>query len=359
MEQIVKPLVVTYGELRGSCFNLPDDKYGIASYILTPSRIKALLECPFVQDDNTVAFYLVLVDDVIVGRETYFTSKMKIGDEVVDVESASAFEVDKNYRRLAVGADIVMATFTRSKLFIGAGVSPMALPLDRKLKFHILEFPRLMSVRNSRSILETKHLAFLASLINVPLHLYNNIIINKARRLSKRFQIQKVSIVPEWIDDIVLKDGHKYAEYHNHEWLQWNLDNNFRGDIHDTQSFYCVFIDNSPIGFYMLKERFRKVAGGKLKNVIIGSIVEWGTANETLLSEADAVLLSLLNFSPNVDIIEMATSDLKTVKTIKRHGFLSYGKANIVFKDRTKMYKDASDISLWRVRFGYGDLILT
>ena len=360
MEQKIETITVSFKELREGELALPDDKYGIAAYILTPTRVKSLLECPFVTDDEaTCAMYFVIVDGVVAGRESYFTTRIKVGDKVLDVESASAFEVEEPYRHLGIGADIIMASFVRSKLLIGGGVSPMALPLDRKLKFHVLEFPRLMMLKNSRSVLETKHLGWLSGIVNLPLRLNNKRTIRKANKLAKKYEIKKVEVVPDWVDDIVLNDGHKYAEYHNHKWLQWNLDNNFRGLPQDNQSFYCVYKDGEPLGFYMIKERFRKQAGGVLNNVLIGSLVEWGSKEEKELSEADILLLSLRNYSPNMDIIETATSDESLAAEVRKYGFVAHGKANIVFKDRTKAYGDASDIKNWRVRYGYADVILT
>lgn len=40
-------------------------------------------------------------------------------------------------------------------------------------------------------------------------------------------------------------------------------------------------------------------------------------------------------------------------------GFISHGCANIAFKDKKKQYKDASDINLWRICYGYADALLT
>lgn len=358
MERKTEPYIVTFKELREGTYTLPDDRYGIAGSVHTPSMVKALSACPFVAEDSTVAFYFVLVDGVIAGREAYFTTRLKIGDEVLEAESASSLGVEESFRQLAIGADIVMATYARSRLFLGAGVSQMALPLDRKLKFHVLEFPRLMLLRNSRALLEAKHLSWLKGLVNLPLGWFNKHLVRKADRLSRKFRIEKVSVVPDWVDDIVLHDGHKYAEYHNHEWLQWNLDHQFFDRPGNRQAFYCVYQDGEPVGFYMLKERFRERAGG-LRNVLVGSLVEWGTKDARLLGESDLLLLSLRDFSSSVDIIETATADEDTVRICRKYGFIPHGKGNIVFKDRTKKYADASDPGLWRVRLGCGDVILT
>ena len=357
MEQAMESYVVTYKELREGGFTLPDGRPGLAASGISPAMAEALAACPFVQDD-TVAAYLVLSDGAVVGKEVYFTTRIKLGDEILDAESASSLSVAPAYRQLAVGADIVMATFLRSRLFIGAGVSEMALPLDRKLKFHILEFPRLMQLRNAKPLLAARHLSWLGGVANLPLGWFHKLILRKAGRLARKYRIEQVSTVPGWVDDIVLQDGHKYAECHDHKWLQWNLDHRFNDHPRSRQAFFCVFQDAEPLGFYMLKERFKEKAGG-LENVLVGSLVEWGSRDEGRLTESDLLLLSLRDFSPGVDIVETATADENAARSVRKYGFIPHGKANIVFKDRTKKYADAADMGQWRVRFGCGDVILT
>ena len=357
MEQAMESYIVTYKELREGGFTLPDGRPGLAASGISPAMAEALAACPFVQDD-TVAAYLVLSDGAVVGKEVYFTTRIKLGDEILDAESASSLSVAPAYRQLAVGADIVMATFLRSRLFIGAGVSEMALPLDRKLKFHVLEFPRLMQLRNAKPLLAARHLSWLGGVANLPLGWFHKLLLRKAGRLARKFRIEQVSTVPGWVDDIVLRDGHKYAECHDHKWLQWNLDHRFNDHPRNRQAFFCVFQDGEPLGFYMLKERFKEKAGG-LENVLVGSLVEWGSRDEGRLTESDLLLLSLRGFSPEVDIVETATADENAARSVRKYGFIPHGKANIVFKDRTKKYADAADMGQWRVRFGCGDVILT
>ena len=109
----------------------------------------------------------------------------------------------------------------------------------------------------------------------------------------------------------------------------------------------------------MTKERYRSEAGGRLHNFILGAIVEWGSYDESLLSESDLNLLALTTFTKEVDIIEFASADMDTINKMKLHGFIKHGDARIGFRDKKKKYKDASDIKNWRIRYGYADLILT
>ena len=358
----IESMFITYAQLRKLSYQIPNDKFGIATYVLTPSRIKALLECPFndKNDDDQYAIDLALVDGIVCGRNTYFTTKVMIGNEIIESASGSAYEVAYSFRHLALGSELFLhfAINSKYKTSIASGISDMALPLYKKMRFHILEFPRIMLLRHSRSVLNKYHLGLISVLVDFPLKLFNEYLIRKSNKLSKMYDIIRTETVPAWIDSLTLGDGHKYREYHNHEWLQWNLDNNFGGYSQNKQSFYIVYFNKIPLGFYMTKERFRTEAGG-IKNVLIGSIVEWGSKNEASLSEADIILLSLKDFSKKIDIIESATANMETINKVKKLGFIRYGNAHIGFKDNTKRYNDASDINLWRIRYGYADVILT
>jgi hypothetical protein len=159
---------------------------------------------------------------------------------------------------------------------------------------------------------------------------------------------------------MVLNDGHKYMEVHDHQWLQWNLDNNFKGDKEDVQSFYAVYKGGRPVGFFMTKERYRKEAGGKLKNIILSAIVEWGIDKDCKsLCESTLYKMAFSTFSSKSDIIEIATDDDITCSKMKKWGFIKHGFAHIAFKDRKKECQDAKDIKNWRIRYGYADVILT
>ena len=238
----------------------------------------------------------------------------------------------------------------------------MALPLYHVIKCHIFEYPKLLRVNNTKPLLGKYGIkgvlqSLCGSFVNAFLMVFYAFSNPKTKRLKKKYTLEKVTVVPQWVDDLVLNDGHKYMEVHDHKWLQWCLDNNFKGGKQDIQSFYVVKKDGDPFGFVMTKERFREETQG-MKNVKIGSIVEWASKNEKELGEADIYRLVLDAFSKDVDIIETATNNTATQRVLKRMGFIHYGDAHIAFKDKTKQLTDACDASLWRLRYGYADVIL-
>ena len=354
--------IITYGELRQG-LHFENDKYGIAMYEYE-SRRKAFLSNPCAGADDDVFMYLVEADGVPVGRTMLFDTRLKIGKEIVPLYSGSALQVEDSFQKYGLGAEIFAfgRTIKKRKLNLSAGISDMALPLYKVTKYHIFEFPKLLRINNTKPLLGKYGIkgilrSVLGGIANSLLQAYYFFSNIKTNRLKRQYSLEKVSQVPLWVDDIVLNDGHKYAEVHDHMWLQWCLDNSFKGGVQDIQSFYVIKKQDEPVGFVMTKERFRKETQG-MKNLKIGSIVEWGSKNEKELCEADIYRLVLDTFSKDVDIVETATNDMATQHDLKRLGFIHHGDAHIAFKDKTKQFADSGDASLWRLRYGYADVIL-
>lgn len=365
MEEVTSK-VITFKQLKNSDYTLGKDTYDIASEVLDEYKIKVALSCPSIESDEAPAYYFETVDGVVAGRIQLLATRVKLGDKIEPCGSASALEVAEPFRKLALGLDI-MSFFSFSvpyQYVIVSGLSGMALPLYKILKYKILEFPKIMFLNNSRCVLESKGikgfiLKIVSAFVNIPFGILKFKINSESNKLKKEFIIKEEKIVPTWVDDIVLNDGHKYMEVHDHKWMQWNLDHNLNGQARDKQWFYSIYRANRPVGFFMTKERYRETAGGILHNVLIGSIVEWGVVDGSLLSETEVYSLAFSTFNSDLDIIETATSDNSVVKKMKKKGFIPHGFAHIGFMDTTKRYKDAEDINLWRARYGYADVILT
>lgn len=355
---------ISYAEVSGG-FTVEHDDYGLVAY-LTETRKKALFSNPNLTDYSQALLNLKLVDGVVAARSMSFLTKIKVGEEIQTALSGSTLDVPEEYRHLGLGADLMFhyAKETQYDYNLSSGISEIALPLYKVLKFKILEFPRMMFLCNARPIIESKGvhgilLSMVAGIANILLRLFRTILKQRSVRSHKKFDVRKETVVPEWVDEMVLNDGHKYTEVHDHLWLQWNLDYNFKDDKEDIQSFYSVYYDNKPVGFFMTKERFRQEASN-LKKIILGAVVEWGVARDCdLLDESLLYKMAFSTFSPKTDIIELATDNENVCKKMKKWGFIKHGFAHIAFKDRHKNCADAKDINLWRVRYGYADVILT
>lgn len=353
--------VITYGELReGLHFN--DDRYGIATYEYAARR-KTFLANPNIGEDSDSYMYLKLADGVPVGRSIQFETRLRVGKEIVPMYSGSALEVVEEFRKYGLGGEIFAysRTIKKRNILISAGISDMALPLYRVMKYTFFDFPKMLQLRDAKPILGKIGLHgitqnVLAGILNVCIKCFLILTSVRTWKLKRTYKLTPVEVVPKWVDELTLNDGHKYGEVHDYRWLQWNLDNSFKTHKRDKQSFYVITKDGRQMGFVMTKERYREEVQG-MRDVLIGSIVEWGSIDEIDLCEADIYRLVLDTFSADIDIIEAATNDAKTIKQIKRMGFLHHGDAHIAVKDKTKQLSDIADASKWRLRYGYADVI--
>lgn len=361
--------ILTYKELKDGTYKnayIPQDsKFNDTSH-LTPGLRDALIACPGNQDDSKT-FMKLCVDEENkeVGRSFCFGTRVKGGDSVYWASTGCGFEVLEEYRKEGVGADLMMMSQPGNEyeFVLIAGVSHMILPIYRRLKYHMFEVPQYYKILNAKYAL--KRYSLKGTMLNVVSGLGNCVIKlldipNKFRinRINKRFSIKKETVIPEWVSEMTANDGHKYMEVHDKKWFQWCLDNNTNGHAEDIQSFYSVYDKNNKLwGFFMTKERL-VVKSGPKKGYITGTVVEWESIDKSILSEADINLLALQTFSKKVDLIITLASESDTGSHLKKLGFAKRGVYYIGLKDKKKQLKDAGDPNLWRLRFGYTNMVI-
>ncbi len=355
---------ISYRELKEKPIEYKDDRYGIAAFFTERIR-QTFLACPGIKDESDCAAILLLDGDIVVGREIRFGTRLKIGNEIVWVHTGCCLMVCEDYQKIGAGILLLTAnTNAEDKVVFGAYYSTMRVKLMKKQKRVLFEIPLFMKLVNTRMLFEN-YLGFKGSLLGVLSVLGNAILrvkelANNLRRkkLLKTYTIKRETKIPDWAGKMATNDGHKYMEYHDTKWLQWNLDYNMNGFPEDIQSFYAVYDKNGvPQGFFMTKERFEEEAG-KWKNIIRGTIVEWGTANNGGLTEADLNLLAISSFSRRTSHITTISIDSTTGDKLKKYGFKLHGTFQMSFKDKTGRYADGADITNWRIRYGCSNSII-
>lgn len=309
-------------------------------------------------DPQLTYLFLIIYKDQVVGRTYYFRTKIKIGDQILPAITGSAFEVAEPYRKYAFGADIILnKDYGGSFSFhLAAGIAPMALEMHKKLKFKIFAIPQYRLFHNARAYLA--HKGVRSKLLDLSTSIINKVWNRKLEKFGKpndKFVTKELTVVPEWVDDISLNDGHKYMEVHDHKWLQWQLMGSFAGTPGDYRKFFGIYLKDEPIGFFMTK---RTVTLEKI-DMSDGYIVEWGTKDQNLLSEVEIYKQALPTFGMGVSDIIFGSVDPNTQKEMKQLGFKRVNDEHIAVKTRDKSLKDISDPDLWRLRIGYTDTIFS
>ncbi len=350
---------VSYRELNDDATIPYDDSCHMISDYLTPSVRRTLLANPNLTDYTNSALNLIVSDGTVVGRNMLMPTKLRVGDEYYQVQSGGSYEVSDQFRghgfgKMAFRDSIIYSEYD---VYLGQLYSTTAISIVRKLGLIVFELPSFYKLCRSRTILEAKGLkgiplkicASFADGVLKAIDIPNRCRLNK---LSKKYTVKEVSIIPEWINEITLHDGHEYMEAHDVSWLQWCLDNKFTECPQDRQSFYAVYDKlGEPKGFFMTKVRFEEEQG-QYKNIKRGTVVEWGSCNEEELDEIDLNLLAAYSFDSDIDNITTVLSNPSYEQRIKKLGFIRHGNYQMSIKPGNLDQEGIKDQSKWRIRYG-------
>lgn len=350
---------ITYKDLRDQTGISVDDNYGMVSEYLTSSVRSTLLANPNLDDECKSAINIAICDGIIAGRNMLMPTKLKINDEIIMAQTGGSYEIAEQLRGRGLGTIVFRDSIMNSEYesYIGQLYSTTAAAIVRKLGLTIFELPSYYKLCNSRSVLEANGfrgfpLKLGTIIVNAVLKLINIPNTFRLKKIKAFYQIKKECVIPDWIDELTLHDGHEFMEVHDHKWFQWCLDNKFTEKLNDKQSFYTVCDrQGNPKGFFMTKERFES-RQGKYKNITRGTIVEWGSYNEEELSEIDLNLLTIDSFGSQVDNITTVLSDISDNKGMEKIGFIRHGSYQMSIKPGGLNQEGILDQSKWRIRYG-------
>lgn len=90
--------VINYKQLVTGNYQIENDLYGIASYLLTPSRIAAVKNCSFNISDNACAYFFVNVDGIVVACAQLFGTQFYVDGMVNPSGTGSSWEAAECFR---------------------------------------------------------------------------------------------------------------------------------------------------------------------------------------------------------------------------------------------------------------------
>lgn len=356
----------TFGQLqKNEQLNVKDPYRIMAS--LNPKMREAVLHNPSGYSDGEVCQILGVDGDVVVGATNPFSGRLLLKGEIVPCQNGSYLYSHDDYRKDNVGGELFLRITnlhpTNNCFFVG--ISQMAIGLYKALKYSIFEFPRLIYLRKSRSVVQsilhsealwTKPLIVIA---DFGLWLHRQIINVHNSIFYKGYKIENVNECPEAVEQIVIRDKHPFKELHDRAWFDWSLHYSISEDGRTHRRLYVIKKNGKIDAFFLMKQEFFKKASSRgFKDVYLGSIMEWGIAEESVLTEKDVILMSINYFDKNVDGIQYATTEHKIVKQLKKWLFAGIGNANTGVRIRSVKDNSLKDINNWRLRLGGSDTVL-
>ena len=288
------------------------------------------------RSNNDFVVCLAIADNKIVGRFMLFQTKLKVETEVIEVQTGGGILVKENYRGFGIGKTLIQIVLCND-FHLGALYTRAAYNIVKKTET-MLEIPQYVKFLHHG----------IKKILDIPILITQFL-------LRKYFYIEKLSIVPNWVNDMIINDNHKYMEVHDASWLQWSLDNNATGNMNDYQSFYAIYNKTKqPVGFFMTKVRTIKQEGRFYKKA---NLVEWASLSKRYLDEADINILALSTLDSSIEKFWTISENEYTAKKLKRYFFKRKGWFAISV-GKNQRFEDIGDVNKWRIRYGCCNTIL-
>lgn len=360
----------TFQELRENVDLGYNDQYGIMASLNNNQR-EAILNNPVSYKDDDCCQILYIDNDVVVGTQMCFPAQAVVDGEVIGCNHASTVYSHPNYRSRGIGGDLLMALTKLPPLrnTITGGNSQMSINIFKALRYNTFEFPRFIFLEDSRCAIEYvlhtegRLTKLLASIVNCLLKLHKLVVLAQVSRYAKGLKVELCRECPQEVESIVAEDPHRFREHHDKSWFDWNLNYSFNNDGRNSKGLYVVKDGEEIVGFFVNKIQFFETASARgFKNVLLGSVMEWGIKSTAKITERDIQLLAIKAMPMNLDGVQLATNDKDVIKSFRRLGFFPMGKAN--FCSRLKSVHDnevkiaMSDAKNWRLRLACNDTLI-
>lgn len=362
-EEKVETQIVSFNEVKNNII-IEHDDYNIARDGMKEQLVKVIFSNPFLIHYDRPMFLFSRYNGIVGGRVMYYPTKLMLNGETQDALIGSDLKVEESLRQHALGLDLMLYA-TQQQLYsytLYAGLSPMAVRIYKHApETTIFETPKMCQFRNVRLLLHRfgikgKWLNVMSLIPNFFLQLYIILLSCIFTIKRKGYRLKKMETIPRWVDDMLLNDGYKYKELHNCDWMQWVLDHDFWPNKKNRNEFVAIYKNQQPVGFFLIKVRCIEKYKG-LKDVKKGSIFEWGTIDENILSEETIIKMAVSSFSKDIDFCQFTSKDTAITQKFKWYGFIEKEKSYIVFRDLGKRFEDSKDINNWRIRLGYADTV--
>lgn len=340
------------------------DPEGILNY-LNENVKRTFLANPSIISDNSVCQIIALDGETVVGTELCFPNRYLDGVEQKSCFGHSTLFVSEPYRKLMVGTDLMMlaASFVENQDNIVAGISQMAYPIYKAMRYGCFSFPRFILLIKSRCVVEAKLHSdgfvskCVSNAIDMFLKLHKTLICSMVS--TGHLVVETVKTTPKEVEDIVKEDDHRFKELHDRKWFDWNIAYSFKPASADTKYLNVVKQRGVIVAFYLVKiEYFSEAGSCGYKNIRLATVVEWGIKKGCSFTEAQLHMIAIKNIKEDVDGIQIATTDKETELKYRKIGFFPMGIVNNAVYMSSIKDKEVKKQENWRIRIAAGDTLI-
>jgi len=304
-----------------------------------PKKLAVFAANPFCRGGDPVTRIVLTADGAVAGGEYVYPVDILADGKIVACGSGSETSVKEEYRKSAVGLEFLSSEGPieeSSQISLGCGMAQRYARIHKLFGYKIFPMPRLMAVFRSRSVVEmyVPHclVAALSVFVDIGLLLWWRMVALRGALQLRGYEIREVKSgeaeLLSRIAELVQSDGKRFKENHCAEWFYWHMTQSFRKE--GPARLYAVQKNGSPVAFFMTKRRFYAQASSRgFKNVMLGSVIEWGVKQgmeRMLVPVVRAAVLRLRR--EKVDAVEVTTPDEVLIGGLRRCLMMPVGESN-------------------------------
>ncbi len=333
---------------------------------LRPQKRQALLDNPLSLDDQDPVQLLGVQAGVVVGRIDLFVGSFRARDGEVPTLWTSAYLVPEAYRDTLMSVALLLELHRLSSTVSACGVSQMALPVFRSLRWRDFELPRYLLVLRSRPVLDrylggARRSLAAAKVADTALAVQRAAWGASTRHRLKGLRCEPVDRLPAEMDALLgLGTSDRVAAHRSSAWVNWLMANEF-GEVSPARKGVFLIRDNHEVvGYFLAKSRFYPVASERgFRDLTLASLQDWAIFDRRRLEIEQLLLLAgraLIGWHP--DAIEVCTDDPRAGRYLRRWGWPRVGALHVLVRASPKSAlhdRRLDDQSAWALRPADGD----
>jgi hypothetical protein len=336
-----------------------DDPRGICRF--DPKQLTALQENPFRQDKTEPVQLVGTVDGCAAGTIMFLGGEIVIDGNVFPVAWCSGLYVIPEYRNSLLGISLIKEARRSCNIVGGSRVGQAALPLFRRLGWLGIPLSRYILPCKSRPVLDYylgpgKPAAVISAISDRTLFLHRWILKGREKISCSNLRCEPAESMPDSLDPALANLNSPFGCHRSSRWLNWILQNSLVVDPRYKKQLYLVHDrDDRIVAYFVTRVKFQeRVSSGGLKDLLAGSVLDWGIFDASTVSE-ELLWLMATNIltREGVDVVEICEASPKAAMPL---GFRKFGHHWLVlYSDPNGPTINEDQIRLWKLRQIDGD----